>query len=57
MKVIKKPIKSNWSALTTRPEIEKAELNQTVTGIISNVKESGDRALFEYSMQFDKAQL
>lgn len=57
MKVIKNPLKSNWSELTMRPEIERNQLNQIVSDIILNVKENGDQAIYEYTMQFDKAQL
>ena len=57
MKVIKNPLKTNWSELTKRPEIERNQLNQIVSDIMSNVKENGDQAIFEYTAQFDKAKL
>ncbi len=57
MKVIKNPLKTNWSELTKRPEIERNQLNQIVSDIMSNVKENGDQAIFEYTDQFDKAKL
>jgi len=57
MKVIKNPSKSNWFELTKRPEIERNQLNQIVSDIISNVKENGDQAIYEYTEKFDKAQL
>lgn len=57
MKVIKNPSKSNWFELTKRPEIERNQLNKIVSDIISNVKENGDQAIYEYTEKFDKAQL
>ena len=57
MKVIKNPLKTNWSELTKRPEIERNQLNQIVSDIMSNVKENGDQAIFKYTDQFDKAKL
>ena len=45
MEVIKNPSKSIWSELIRRPEIERNQLNQIVSDIISNVKENGDRAI------------
>ena len=57
MKVIKNPLKTNWPELTKRPEIERNQLNQIVSDIMSNVKENGDQAIFEYTAQFDNAKL
>jgi len=57
MKVIKNPLKTNWSEFTKRPEIERNQLNQIVSDIMSNVKENGDQAIYEYTAQFDKAKL
>lgn len=34
-----------------------SEYEETVDEILSNVKENGDRALFEYTLKFDKYQL
>lgn len=57
MKVIKHPLKTNWSELTKRPEIERNQLNQIVSDIMANVKKNDDQAIFEYTAQFDKAKL
>ncbi len=57
MKTYINPNKDQWSELTTRPIFNESQLTQAVTSIISDVKLTGDDALFKYSKKFDGAEL
>ena len=54
MKIIKNPPENTWVSLCKRPVLDKSELDDVVKEIIRNVRESGDNALREYSLRFDK---
>jgi histidinol dehydrogenase len=53
MKTYKYPSKKVWSELTTRSEIKKEVLNQQVEEILKEVKNKGDKALYNFSEKFD----
>lgn len=57
MKTIRYPDKSDWASLVKRPEFERNQLTKVVADILQNVKRNGDKALFEYTENFDKAKL
>ncbi|MBP7809621.1 MAG: histidinol dehydrogenase [Bacteroidia bacterium] len=57
MQVIKYPNKDSWKELLKRPTIDSASLEGTVSTILKKVKETGDSALKEYALQFDKVKL
>lgn len=57
IQVIKYPNKSDWKELLKRPTIDSASLEGTVSTILKKVKEIGDSALKEYTLQFDKVKL
>lgn len=57
MNVIINPNTADWKNLCRRPQLELEYLDSTVRNILSNVKRTGDRALREYSLEFDKAEL
>ncbi len=46
------PPKSEWPGLIKRPLIDPENLEETVAGIIGNVKQNGDEAVNNYSQQF-----
>jgi histidinol dehydrogenase len=46
------PSQSEWPALIKRPVIDAENLDETVTGIINAVKQNGDDAVKNYSLQF-----
>jgi histidinol dehydrogenase len=54
MKIINNPPGSTWLSLCKRPAFDKSELDDVVKEIIKNVRDSGDVALREYSLRFDK---
>lgn len=57
IQVFNQPEQKKWSALLARPNFSAQELLPRVQAIIDEVIANGDKALFEYTMQFDKVQL
>jgi histidinol dehydrogenase len=57
MKVIINPPKSQWPSLCQRPQIELDFLDGSVKNILNRVRKSGDGALKELTLQFDKVQI
>lgn len=57
MNVFTNPSKENWSSLCERPQLELGFLESSVRNILNRVKHSGDEALKELTLQFDKIQL
>ena len=57
MRTIINPHPDSWTDLCRRPVIDKSDLEETVRKIIMSVKREGDKALFEYSRKFDKAEI
>ena len=52
-KIIMNPPRERWSQLIQRPQLNNAELEASVTEILETVKQKGDEALRNYSLQFD----
>lgn len=50
--LIIEPSQSQWPELIKRPVIDAENLEETVAGIINTVKQSGDDAVKNYSLQF-----
>lgn len=57
IQVFNQPEQKKWSALLARPNFSAQELLPRVQAIIDEVITNGDKALFEYTKQFDKVQL
>lgn len=57
MDVIKYPAKKDWTKLTGRPVISQTDLFELVSKILLNVKQNGDQALKQYSLEFDQFQV
>ena len=57
IQVFNQPEQKDWAALLARPNFSARELLPTVQAIIDEVIRNGDKALFEYTKQFDKVQL
>lgn len=57
MNIIKYPAKSEWNAITQRPQRKKDDLNAIVNEVIDNVKKDGDEAVRLYELKFDKVSL
>jgi len=54
MKIVNNPAKETWSELCLRPQMNLEFLEGSVRNILSRVKTSGDAALRELTLQFDK---
>ena len=57
MQVIKYPIREDWAPLLTRPVFDNSTLLETVQKVLDNVRKNGDKAVREYTLQFDKVSL
>lgn len=57
MQVIINPEKKIWKEILKRPVIDTTSLESTVRRILNDVKENGDKALINYTEQFDKVKL
>ena len=57
MNVIKNIQQEIWSEIIKRPTIENKKLTTTVSSILSTVKSEKDKALQQYTVQFDKVNL
>lgn len=57
MKIFDNPSRNKWKELCSRPQLQNDFLQSTVQNILSRVKKSGDSALRELTIQFDKIQL
>ncbi len=57
MQVFKFPERDEWKKLLARPVLEAASLEQTVRGILEEVKTAGDAAVKRYTKQFDEVEI
>jgi len=57
MNVFKNPGKEMWKELTQRPQLELAFLESSVRNILNRVKKSGDQAIRDLTLQFDKVDI
>ena len=54
MKIFINPSRTTWPQLTARPQLALEFLESSVRNIFNRVKKSGDNALRELTLQFDK---
>ena len=54
MKIFTNPPKETWSELAQRPQLELEFLDGAVRNVLNRVKKSGDSALRDLTLQFDK---
>lgn len=57
MKIIHYPSRDTWADLTRRPGLDLDYLDSSVRNILTRVKKTGDEALRELTLQFDKAKV
>lgn len=57
MKILKNPDLKEWATLVKRPSKPAAELDQLVDEVFEDIRKKGDKALYEYTRKFDKANL
>jgi len=53
MNIYQYPDKKDWAAITQRPSLDAASLEQKVKQILDEVKATGDAAVKKYTLQFD----
>ncbi len=53
MKTILNPLKESWDLLCKRPYVNNSDLEASVRSILKKVLNEGDKALRDYSIQFD----
>jgi histidinol dehydrogenase len=51
------PSKDQWPSILARPEADFSALRENVNTILETVRKEGDRALKDYTLAFDKAEL
>lgn len=57
MQIIKYPAKEDWKTILERPTFDTTSLNNTVSAILSDIKNRGDEAVLHYEEKFDKVKL
>lgn len=57
MQIIKYPAKSEWAKILARPAFDTSSLNDTVSTVLNDIKNRGDKAVLEYEEKFDKVKL
>ena len=57
MNIYRYPTKEQWAEIVERPRLDLTQLNDTVSSVLSDVKQRGDEAVREYESKFDKATL
>jgi histidinol dehydrogenase len=57
MKTILYPNRKDWFTLIQRPKIQAKDLNAVVNQVFERVKTQGDKAILNYTKQFDKVSL
>jgi histidinol dehydrogenase len=57
MKIFNNPPASDWKELSTRPQIALDFLEGAVRNVLNRIKKSGDEALRELTLQFDKVSI
>ena len=57
MNIIRYPERSEWQKIVERPHLDVSELNQTVAGVLADVRTRGDEAVKGYELKFDHVDL
>lgn len=57
MNIIQFPEKNNWGNIIKRPVADYNDLNDKVAAVLNGVKQGGDNAISQYTLQFDGVSL
>ena len=57
MNIYKYPQLEQWAEITARPHLDHSQLQQTVSGVLSDVRQRGDAAVLDYEERFDHVRL
>ena len=57
MKITRYPGREQWKEIIERPHLDHSQLQQTVTGVLNDVRQRGDEAVMDYEERFDHVRL
>ena len=57
MNIIRFPNKEDYAKICERPHMDVSQLNSIVNGVLSDIRENGDKAVIAYEEKFDKVKL
>ena len=57
MNIYRYPDKELWGEIVARPRLDLTKLNETVAGVLADVRQRGDEAVKAYEQKFDKVEL
>ena len=57
MKIYKYPKQEQWAEITERPHLDHSQLQETVSGVLNDVRLRGDEAVLDYEERFDHVRL
>lgn len=57
MQIFKHPAREEWKSILTRPVFDSTSLFETVQRVLDDVRLGGDKAVKEYTQQFDKVNI
>ena len=57
MKTIEYPKREEWKDIVERPHLDVSQLNYTVSQVLSDIRQNGDKAVMEYERKFDHVEL
>ncbi|MBQ4041373.1 MAG: histidinol dehydrogenase [Prevotella sp.] len=57
MNIIRFPNKEDYATICERPHMDVSQLNSIVNGVLSDIRENGDKAVIAYEEKFDKVKL
>ena len=57
MKITRYPGREQWKEIIERPHLDHSQLQQTVSGVLNDVRQRGDEAVMDYEERFDHVRL
>ncbi|MBO4786420.1 MAG: histidinol dehydrogenase [Prevotella sp.] len=57
MKTIEYPKREEWKDIVERPHLDVSQLNNTVSQVLSDIRQNGDKAVMVYERKFDHVEL
>lgn len=57
MNILKYPARNTWASIVSRPHIDVNQLNDTVNGVLNDIRHEGDSAVMRYEEKFDHVKL
>lgn len=54
MKIFLHPEKQKWTDILQRPALDHSQLEETVAGVLQDIKSKGDTAVLDYTQKFDR---